>query len=222
MPSEQSYQNTFTSGDPEYLLQLALSSALGEPLQTLMDKDASSWAESAQPETTVTAQNETMEATVEATGTKRMPNSPDAEDTTKSKTRRRKGDPEPDYSSMTREVLKTNQRTGQACDRCKVRPNWPMCNITIFTLTTLQTGVQFTMLTLYPKPSYGSCVAIPLLTAASHAWLQNSRAEPLTVLLERPLGGAKPAPSRPRTNSLRRGCRLWKTMSSSSKQKTSN
>ena len=37
------------------------------------------------------------------------------------KQRRRKGDPEEDYSAKAREKASTAVRTGQACDRCKVR-----------------------------------------------------------------------------------------------------
>lgn len=36
------------------------------------------------------------------------------------KNRRRKGDPEPDYSELSRRKVQKNKRTGQACDRCKV------------------------------------------------------------------------------------------------------
>lgn len=38
----------------------------------------------------------------------------------RAKSRRRKGEPEPDYSAMSRQKIKKNKRTGQACDRCKV------------------------------------------------------------------------------------------------------
>lgn len=56
-----------------------------------------------------------------STGSKRELDSPSTEQSPKTKTRRRRGDAEPDYSGLTREKVKNNKRTGQACDRCKVR-----------------------------------------------------------------------------------------------------
>lgn len=118
MHIQNPYEEQFSADDPEYRLRMAMSLALDEPLQSFIREEATSWALPVSPQVTVTSQ----EDTVEASGPKRKSGNPDMEESPRPKTRRRKGDPEPDYSDMTREVLKKNQRTGQACDRCKVRP----------------------------------------------------------------------------------------------------
>lgn len=123
MRAPEPYEEQFSREDPEYRLRLAISQALDEPLQSLISEEATSWALPAHPQIITTHQ----EGTAEASDTKRKPGSSDMEETTRPKTRRRKGDPEPDYSGMTREVLKKNQRTGQACDRCKVCPITDLC-----------------------------------------------------------------------------------------------
>lgn len=118
MATEQPFEDEFSKGNPEYLVQTAISYALNRPFPVITNEEATAWAELAQSPINDTHQQEATETT----GTKRKSDSPDVEDAPKPKTRRRKGDPEPDYSCITREVLKNNKRTGQACDRCKVRP----------------------------------------------------------------------------------------------------
>lgn len=41
--------------------------------------------------------------------------------------RRKKDEPEPDYSAIIRDQVKNTTRTGQACDRCKVSPPPSSC-----------------------------------------------------------------------------------------------
>lgn len=53
-------------------------------------------------------------------GTKHELEDSPEEEPRRTKSRRRKGEPEPDYSAMSRQKIKQNKRTGQACDRCKV------------------------------------------------------------------------------------------------------
>jgi hypothetical protein len=62
-------------------------------------------------------------------GTKRSaPDSPASDNPPEKKTkrpRRKKNEPEPDYSAIIRKQVKNATRTGQACDRCKVSK--PVC-----------------------------------------------------------------------------------------------
>lgn len=118
MDVKQPYDGDFSSDHTEYLLQVAISQALERHLPTTMDEHIPNHPELAHREVVATHQ----EDTTPASGIKRESDSPDMGDAPKPKTRRRKGDPEPDYSGKTREALKNNGRTGQACDRCKVRP----------------------------------------------------------------------------------------------------
>lgn len=125
MHAQEPYEEQFSRDDPEYLVQVALPRALDEPLQSLISEESMSWALPVRPKVIVNHQ----EDTAEASGTKRKSGSSDMEEVARPKTRRRKGDPEPDYSGITREVLKNTRRTGQACDRCKVRPITDTCSI---------------------------------------------------------------------------------------------
>lgn len=86
-------------------------------------EDATSGLSEVASSLTNSQQVEDAEAPADAssTGIKRQLESPGTEQSPKTKTRRRRGDAEPDYSGMTREKVKSSKRTGQACDRCKVR-----------------------------------------------------------------------------------------------------
>lgn len=64
-------------------------------------------------------QQENENSPTSVAGIKHGLESPD-EETGRAKSRRRKGEPEPDYSAMSRQKIMQVKRTGQACDRCKV------------------------------------------------------------------------------------------------------
>lgn len=65
------------------------------------------------------------------------------------KTRRRKGDPEPDYSELSRRKVQNNKRTGQACDRCKVCLCSPLIGSSTFHILLLANpgNCRYTVLT---------------------------------------------------------------------------
>lgn len=107
-----------------------------------------------------------------STDIKRELDSPGTEESPKTKSRRRRGDAEPDYSGLTREKVKNNKRTGQACDRCKVRR-----------------AIYIHSSALHPFPLYGTSSSPRILIE----WTSNSSYESCAATpRQRDAGNARP------------------------------
>lgn len=107
LPMESSGENAPSSAI--YSDSMDINASVGDATSNLMDAESSMG----------TPQQENESSPTPVAGIEHELGSP-GEETGRVKSRRRKGEPEPDYSAMSRQKIMQVKRTGQACDRCKV------------------------------------------------------------------------------------------------------